>query len=194
MVSKMRNQLIKMFCLLGASLCITACGNTNNQPVDPPPNYKKTAEINIKLGMAYLARGDMQRSKQKFLLAIDQAPELPEVWYSMAYFLEKTHEIKEADKFYLKAVSIAPTRGDVQNNYGTFLCRTGNYRAAISHFMLAVNNTDYLDTASAAENAGLCALKIPNRHLAKTYFQRALAQDSTRIVSKEELAKLNLRV
>jgi type IV pilus assembly protein PilF len=151
---------------------------------------KKVAEIYVQLGMAYLAKGDVQRSKQKLLYAQKKAPYLPEVWYSTGYFYEKTGNQTLAKENYLKAVQLAPNRGDVLNNYGTFLCRRGQYQEAISYFMQATQDTQYLDNAGAYENAGLCALKIPDKAQAIKYFNLALETDPARMTSLSELNKI----
>lgn len=173
------------------SLLLTACSTTKTAAEDNV-NAKRiaTAKINTQLGMAYLERHEVQRAKQKFLLAMNQAPNIPETLYSMAYYLEVTGENNEARTYYLKAISVAPNRGDAHNNYGTFLCRSGEYNAAIEQFITATQDPTYLDTASAYENAGLCASKIPDRKRALAYFKHAVEQDPSRLASINELAKL----
>jgi type IV pilus assembly protein PilF len=169
---------------------LTACQSTQ-PPTEDEVKKTSAAKINDQLGIVYLERHDMQRAKQKFLLALDQAPNIPEPWYSMAYYLESTGNREQAKKYYLKAVEIAPERGDVLNNYGTFLCRSGDYRGAVNHFLKAAQDTKYLDVSAAYENAGLCSLKIPNHVEAVKYFEKALAEDPNRPVSLLELAELN---
>ena len=151
----------------------------------------KAARINVQLGAAYLERKDLVRAKQKFLLATKEAPELPEVWYSLAYFFETTGNQEQAKQYYMKALALAPSRGDVLNNYATYLCRKGNFQVAIQHFLKAVQDAEYLDASSAYENAGLCAEKIPDRKLAIQYFNKALLEDPARPVSLIELAELH---
>lgn len=157
------------------------------------PEVKKlaAAKINIRLGIAYLQRQDISRAKQKFLFALEEAPRLPEAWYAMAYFLEQTKDLKQADIYYKKSIALAPYRGDTLNNYGTFLCRNGKYREAINYFLRATQDPKYLDPSAAYENAGLCAAKMPNQKLAMKYFSRAVDQDPTRSTSLLELAKLH---
>lgn len=170
-------------------LNLTSCA-TNKAKMEALEKSNRSASINIQLGMKYLERKDLQRSKTKFLLALQQAPQLPEAWYAMGYYLEATGDSKGAGKYYLKAVELKPYRGDVQNNYGTYLCRSHQYKEAIKHFELATKDPDYLDLASAYENAGLCSLKIPDKVLAARYFRQAIAQDPERKTSLKELVKL----
>jgi len=164
------------------------------QTPDPAEGKKiSAAKINDRLGIAYLDRHDIQRAKQKFLLALELAPNIPEPWYSMGYFLESTGNKEQARKYYLKAIKISPQRGDALNNYGTFLCRAGDYEGAIAYFMKATKDPQYLERASAFENAGLCSLKLPQAKGAMAYFKRALEEDPSRPASLMELAQLNYK-
>ncbi len=160
--------------LYGLMILLTACANT-----DSSVNKNHSASIiNAQLGLAYLARGNIPRAKEKLLLAQQQAPKDPVVWYSMGYFLENTGNSDAAEKAYLHAIALAPANGASKNNYGTFLCRQGRYQESIQYFLLATTDPHYLAVAEAYENAGRCALKIPNRDLAEKYLRMALAQNA----------------
>jgi len=174
-------------------LTLSACSTTAKKTSEDELQKIKTAKINAQLGIAYLEQNNIQRSKQKLMKAIDLAPNIPETWYSMAYFYEATGNPEEAKRHYLKAIAIAPYRGDSQNNYGTFLCRKGEYKASISHFMLAVQDRNYLDPSDAYENAGLCAQKIPDLAGAEDYFEQAIAEDPSRPVSLIKLAEISFK-
>lgn len=183
----------KTIILISIMLSLVACASTKSSDNDEEKKIA-TAKINTQLGIAYLERHQIQTAKRKLLLALDEAPNIPETWYAMGYFLETTGDKDQAKTYYLKSVSLASGRGDVQNNYGTFLCRTGNYRDAIKHFELAAKDINYVDTAAAYENAGLCALKIPDNTLALLYFDKSKAQDPERPTVYLELSKLNYKM
>jgi len=173
--------------------CLLSACQTSQETSISQTKKISAAKINDRLGMAYLERHDIRRAKQKFLLALEQAPDIPEPWYSMAYFLESTGNKDQARKYYLKAISLAPERGDALNNYGTFLCRSGEYKNAIQYFMKAAQDPKYLAQGSAYENAGLCSLKIPDIKNATAYFKKALAEDPERANALIELAELSFR-
>jgi len=173
--------------LIGINLC--GCSSVSDSENLTKKN-NKIALINIQLGTGYLAQGNPERAKQKLLYALEKAPQLPEAWYSMGYYMEATGNSIAAKDYYLKAILLNPKRGDVQNNYGTYLCRTGHYNESIEHFVVALQDPQYIQSASAYENAGLCALKIPNRSLAAKYFAKAIAENPDMPVSIGELQKL----
>lgn len=156
-------------------------------------NVRAAAGYNVQLGIGYLQQGNIQRAKAKLLLALKQAPNWPPALDAMGYFLEKTGEPEQAKEYYTKALQIAPHDGSVLNNYGTFLCRQKKYAEAEQYFLAAVKDPDYLTTAEAYENAGLCALEIPNDKKAELYFKKALLQEPQRLTSLYELAQLNFK-
>lgn len=151
------------------------------------------AKINVSLGMAYLQRNDIYRAKQKFMLALHEDPSIPETWYAMAYFFELTGNFENANVYYLHALKLAPRRGDVLNNYGTFLCRSGKHQLAIQYFVRAIKDTNYLDTSAAYENAGLCALGMHNETQAIIFLKKAVNEDPKRASSQLELADIYLK-
>ncbi|HVV68902.1 MAG TPA: tetratricopeptide repeat protein [Gammaproteobacteria bacterium] len=158
------------------SAVLSAC--SFNQTENSRKNAE-VSEINIKLSLAYLTQAhDALRAKQKLLLAQQQAPDDPAVWYVTGYFLETIGELFAAERAYLHAIKLAPKRGAAHNNYGVFLCKHGRYTQSIQQFLLAVNDPDYLAVTSAYKNAAQCALKIPDSVLANKYFQLAGAINS----------------
>lgn len=188
---RLRIKLIIFFFLFFA---LSACHTIQTNVAADAENKEKkirAARINSQLAIAYLERHDIERAKQKLVLAMDEAPNLPEIWYSMAYFLEATGNKEKAQQHYLQAIKLAPKRGDSQNNYGTFLCRAGHYQEAIQHFLIAVQDPTYLDPAAAYENAGMCALKIPDPVRATHYLNKALLENPNRPTSLISLAQLN---
>lgn len=159
-------------------------------PVKGRADLGKAATFNVQLGLGYLKQGDRPRAKKKLLTALKQEPTSADVNAALAYYFEQTNEVAEAKKFYLKALEFSSNSGAQLNNYGTFLCRQANYKEAEHYFLRAVKDEQYVNTAGAYENAGLCALAIPDNEKARLYFTRAINQDPARRVSLYELVKL----
>jgi len=156
----------KIFLVL--PLLISACSIHKINPIKP---NAEAAATNTKLAMSYLEIGATDRAEQKIQLALQQDEGNPAVWSSNGYFLEKTGNLHQAEKAYLHAVHLSPHSGAVHNNYGAFLCRQKQYSAAIKQFTQAVDDKTYANIAKSYENAGHCALQIPDPILAKEYFQ-----------------------
>lgn len=148
------------------------------------------ARANAQLGLAYLQKGLYPEAKDRILTAIKDDAHVPAGWYTMGYYLEKTGEPVAAETYYRKAISIAPHSGSAKNNYGTFLCRQKRYQEAIHEFFHAAETKNYLNVANAYENAGLCAMMIPDNAAARRYFQTAINHNPNMPVSLLNLARL----
>ncbi|QDP72511.1 type IV pilus biogenesis/stability protein PilW [Legionella israelensis] len=157
-------------------------------------NRSNAAAYNTQLGLSYLKQGDRPRAKRKLFAALKQEPNSAAVNTAIAYYFEETGEIDEAKSYYLKALSLAPGSGAQLNNYGTFLCRQGKYVESINYFLKAVKDQQYVHTAGAYENAGLCAAEIPDYDKSILYFTKALEQDPERKQSFYELVKIEKKL
>lgn len=170
-----------IICRLMASsslLFVLAACSITSQPTKPvSAENSQAAELNAKLSLAYMDLHDLARAKQKILLAEREAPHDPLIWYTQGFYQEQTGEMDQAEKSYLHAINLAPNNGGMHNNYGAFLCRQGRYRQAIQQFLIAVRDPSYLHVANTYENAGSCALKIPDMAMAKKFFQQAESED-----------------
>lgn len=140
-----------LFLLL--SFLLAACAN-------PKPQNAAAAAINVQLGLAYLEHGDLARAKNKLLLALSQNTVSDLTQDALGYFFEKTGAIKTAEKYYLKAITLATNKGAAYNNYGAFLYRQKDYRAALQYFNLAAQDPYYLHPDVAHNNAVLTRKKI----------------------------------
>ena len=171
----MRQTRIIISTLICTSL-LSSCATTKPQPIESnKAGMNQEASIaNVQMGMTYLKANNTVAAKGKFLKALQQSPKLPSSWYAMAYYHEVTGDTKLADEEYRKSIQVAPESGEAHNNYGTFLCRTGRYKEAISQFKLAIDEPNYMQDGAAYENAGICAMQIPDDREAYQLFQKAL--------------------
>jgi type IV pilus assembly protein PilF len=147
------------------------------------------AEANVKLAIAFLKQGLIKDAKLTLLAAEKSDPYNPAVWYGMGYFNEAIGESAEAKRNYEQAIACDSINGAAHNNYGAFLCRIGQYKESMQQFLLAVKDPNYLDIACTYENAGLCALNIPDKKVARIYFQKALELDPNLPTSRYYLAR-----
>lgn len=179
--------------LIVALMMIQSCQNTtieldkfNNRP-------QKAALYNTQLGLAYLKQGDRVRAKQKLLKALTQNPKSPDVNASMAYFLEQSGEMHNAQIYYRKAIYYSSEHGAQLNNYGAFLCRRGHYDRAEVYFMRAARDVNYENTGRVYENAGLCAEASKDKPKAIRYFIKALEHDPSQKQSLYELVNIKIK-
>ncbi|HEV2613925.1 MAG TPA: tetratricopeptide repeat protein [Gammaproteobacteria bacterium] len=122
-----------------------------------------------------MKQGNKVRAKEKLLRALHETPQDPITLDAMAYFWEETGNTALASQYYEHAYGLAPNDGAVLNNYGIFLCKQHQEKKAEALFLKAAHLQNYINTAKAYENAGVCALTVNDKAKAKDYFTKALA-------------------
>lgn len=153
---------------------------------------ESAAEINTRLGLAYLQQGDAELALEKLNKALEQDPGLATAHHYLAETYRQTGQPREARDHFKKALSLAPNDGAIRNNYGVFLCESGDFREADRAFLQAAKQRDYASPSDAYENAGLCALREPDLNRAEERFRAALKLKSKRPVSLYQMAELSL--
>jgi type IV pilus assembly protein PilF len=170
---------------------LTACnstGGTRPEYVAPDP---KAAEINMRLGLNYLQRGDYAVALEKLQKALKQNPNLPSAHNTIALLYQRLGEDEKAEAHFLEAVERAPDYSQAQNNFGVFLCAQQRYDEAEKRFLKAVENPLYTTPQLAYENAGLCASRKPDKDKAESYFRKALQVEPTLAKSLLQMAELS---
>ncbi|MDV5171411.1 type IV pilus biogenesis/stability protein PilW [Photobacterium rosenbergii] len=155
-------------------------------------NKVEAAEARVTLGLGYLEKGQWQRARDNFELALQYAPRYYRAQNAMAYYYQRVDEPESAEKIYRQALKYSPKNGDVRNNYGVFLCSQGRYDEAIDQFESAIKQPYYYLTSASYENAALCSLEQGNQPQARGYFDKALAYDPYRGKSMLQLSKLDI--
>ncbi|MFT8211035.1 MAG: type IV pilus biogenesis/stability protein PilW [Symbiopectobacterium sp.] len=134
----------------------------------------------LQLGMAYLARDDLDAARRNLTCAVAAAPGDYRTQLGMALYEQRIGEYGAAEQHYRTALRQAPENASVMNNYGAFLCSLGQYVAAQKQFSAAAQRLDYREVAQALENAGYCHFKAGKCDEARTFLVRALHYDPTK--------------
>ncbi|KGM05956.1 Type IV pilus biogenesis protein PilF [Methylophaga thiooxydans] len=182
---------VQSWVLMVVFLALTACnttGGTRPEYVAPDP---KAAEINMRLGLNYMQRGDYAIALEKLQKALKQNPNLPSAHNTIALLHQRLGEADKAEAHFLEAVERAPEYSEAQNNFGVFLCQQGRYQDAETRFLKAVENPLYNSKAMALENAGLCVNRIPDAEKAESYFRKALQIQPTLTKSLLQMATIS---
>lgn len=165
---------IRFITLILISVFLSGCASTQESDSDDKSDSRKAVESNTSLGLEYMNRGQYEIALGKLKKAIREDPEYAPAQTVIAVLYERIGEQELAGKHYKLAFEAAPKDGDVNNNYGVYLCKTGKEDQAIGHFLKALDDPFYSTPAIALANAGSCALT--NRHYTKAdeYLRRAL--------------------
>tara|TARA_R110002111_G_scaffold70508_13_gene113776 strand:+ start:95 stop:853 length:759 start_codon:yes stop_codon:yes gene_type:complete len=181
------------FCVLVLLSCfwLSGCSNSGGVKSTYEKPNQKAAELNMRLGLNYLQRGDYKIALEKLEKALQQDPTLTSAHNTIAILYQRLGETDKAESHYKQAVKRDPTYSEAQNNYGAFLCQQGRYKEAEKRFLAALENPLYRSPAQAYENAGLCASRIPNIELTERYLSQALQLDPK--LAKALLAMAEIR-
>lgn len=170
-------------------LLLSACtGATRTKEQD-----EKSAVAYTRLGVGYLRQGNRIAAMDNLQKAIKINPKDAAAQHAIALAYQHYGRPELADKHYLLALGLDDENGLINNNYGGFLCQEKRYSESVKYFDVAVKDIKYETPSRALENAGLCALGIPDNKVAETYFRRAIKINQQLPVSLLELAKLSLQ-
>ena len=184
--------LIKQTLVLFAlSFLLAGCASSQSNDSDEKSDSLKAAESNTSLGLEYMNRGQYEVALGKLKKAIDEDPGYAPAHTVLAVLYERLGEMKLAGKHYQKAYEADPSDGDVNNNYGVYLCQTGKEDKAIDHFLKALDDPFYSSPSVALTNAGSCALNTGKLTEAEGFLRRALKIEPGFPDALMYMAKLN---
>ena len=178
-------------------LALAACsagggsvGSTKRQRDINDPK-QQAAELQVKLGQEYMARGQLETALDKLKRAIQIDPGSVDGNTVIAVLYERINRPKLAEAHYRRAVELDSEGGSTNNNLGAFLCRSGRFPEAEKYFQRAVDDPFYKTPGSALSNAGVCALRAGLADAAEKYFRRALEFDAAEAGALYELALIS---
>lgn len=138
--------------------CITILTATGCVTTETPFDHSEAVKARVNLALAYLEQQDYPKAKENIdkALAHNNQDYLP--YSALAYYYQQTDDVANAQSAYQTAIKLSQARPDVLNNYGTFLCKQGQYQHAFAHFEQALNSSQpYYHQADTLENIILCA-------------------------------------
>ncbi|PHS69753.1 MAG: type IV pilus biogenesis/stability protein PilW [Methylophaga sp.] len=188
MVNGIEKWILAVLMVATLAGCSPAGGTRPVEHVAPDP---KAAEINMRLGLNYLQRGDYEIALEKLQKSLRQDPNLPSAHNTIAILYQRLGEVDKAEKHFKQAVSRDPKYSEAHNNYGVFLCQQHRYDESEKHFLQALKNPLYKSSAQALENAGVCVGRIPDIARAEKHFRNALQRNPNLAKSLIQMAKIS---
>ena len=161
---------------LVAILTVSACGGSGARP--EPSAKERIARTNTELGLGYLQQGERKLAIEKLQRALDADSDYAPAQHSLALAYQEFGQMELAEQHYRIALKLLPLDGGVHNNFGAFLCGQGLFAEGEEQFRVALRDPTYATPATALENAGLCALRVPDLDKAENYLRQALKVDA----------------
>ena len=159
---------------LAAALWLGACATQPPEDPDRESSERQVARLNTQLGAEYIARGQYEVALDKLKKAVRSDATYAPAHTVLAVLYEQLGEEDLANRHYRDALRLKPDDGEINNNYGTYLCRTGQGNDADPYFEKALEDPFYRTPAVALANAGLCALNLGELDKAESYLRKSL--------------------
>ncbi|HUN93283.1 MAG TPA: type IV pilus biogenesis/stability protein PilW, partial [Burkholderiaceae bacterium] len=185
-------------------LALSACNTTttvNGVPVasspgadgsGSPADAKRRAEVRLQLASQYYTQGQLPTAIDETNRALSIYPDMPMAYGLLGVIYMDLNDRAQADANFNRGLRMDPDSGELNNNYGWFLCRTGHERDSIRYFDRAAANRLYQTPAMPLQNAGVCLFQTGDLAAAETYLKRAFEADASSPVAKFQLARLYL--
>lgn len=151
---------------------------------------EKRAMNHLNLAIGYYQQGQWSSALDDVKKALQVNPDLVDAYGVRALIYMEMGEQGLAEENFLRALSMSPGNADFSNNYGWFLCQNGRAAQSIPYFETAIKSRNYQSPAKAANNAGLCSVKLKNESAAEQYFLKAFQLEPSNPVTNAHLTKI----
>lgn len=178
-------------------LLLTGCVTetvTSSGPVLPgQADSKEASRINTQLGIDYMRQGMNDLALEKLQRAIEQDSGNADAHSALALLYTRTGDNESAERYYRKALLLAPDDPGIRNSFGAWLCSHGKETESLDYFIKAAQHPSYKTPAAAYSNAGACAMRLGNLNDAETYLRKAVSIDAKFPDALAQMAILSYR-
>ncbi len=161
------------------------------QVPDQKPDPKEAARLRVELASLYFSRGSIGPALDEATSAAKLDPENPQAYNLLGLINMQIKEDAQATLNFERALRLAGTDPDINNNYGWFLCERGRHAESIRFFMAAVRSPLYANVDRSLVNAGVCSRRRGDNAEARRFFEQALGLRSNQPVALFNLADLS---
>jgi type IV pilus assembly protein PilF len=154
---------------------------------------RNRARIHTDLAAAYYGRGNMGVALEELRIATTADAGYAPAYSMLGLVYMELRENQLAEQNFERALKLSPNDGDINHNYGRFLCETQREPESIKDFMTAIRNPLYAAPWRSYSAAGVCSLRTKNLKDAEEFFQRALRLEPDEAVALLQLGQIRYR-
>ncbi|NND65019.1 MAG: type IV pilus biogenesis/stability protein PilW [Gammaproteobacteria bacterium] len=180
--------------VIGLGVTLTACVTSNTANNQTSEEKISASEINARLGIEYLRAGKLRLAQEKLERAVEYDSKSPLANAYLAVLYEELGESQKAGRHYRSAVNHGADQPNINNMYGSYLCREGQFKKAEKYFLVAAENPFSETREVPYSSAGVCLMNIPDYQTAEVYLRKALEFEPDYDQALFHLAKLNYEV
>jgi type IV pilus assembly protein PilF len=154
---------------------------------------RQRAKVHTELGRLYLMEGQYEVALDEARIAIEAESGYAPAHNLTALVHMALRKNDSAQESFQRALSLASSDPEINNDFGWFLCQTGRAKESIAHFKVAINNRLYTSPVKALTNAGLCSIINKDDRQAENYLVQSLRLDRGNVAALYWLADLTYR-
>lgn len=171
---------------MGADGMTTSASGSSSAPESAE---RRRARVRTELAAQYLALGQAATALEQVQLAIQIDSRFAAAHGLLGLVLFELGDRVQADLAFKQALTLAPRDPEILNNYGWFLCQTGQVDASLERFRQALANPLYSTPALAWANMGICTELLGRPQEAREHFTQAFRLDPSSGIAMFRLAQ-----
>jgi len=184
------------------ALCmgLSACSSQLQEPsadtgqiVGEVGDPRNRARVHTELASVYYERGNYAVALDELRMATTADSSYPQAYSMYGLVYTELREKGLAQQSFERALQLSPNDGDINHNYGWFLCQNGQPADSIRYFLQAVRNPLYQTPWRSYSAAGVCSQRTNNTKDADEFFQRALKMDPDEPTAMLQLAQIRYK-
>ncbi|MGH6634823.1 MAG: type IV pilus biogenesis/stability protein PilW [Gammaproteobacteria bacterium] len=184
-------QVLKALPLTVLVMVLASCSKAVVRDSDYTP--AQLADVNMKLGVAYMEEGRYDVALNKLQKAVEADANFAAAHSMLGVLYNRMGKMDAAEEHYRRSVDLDPQDSLALNNYGQFLCQKGKTAEGIKMFLQALEDPAYASSEAAYTNAGTCSLLAKDPKQAETYFRKALRVNPGVAVALYQMADLSFK-
>jgi type IV pilus assembly protein PilF len=190
----MQRETWRLVCAALFCAALSACMSSGGTHVSDNKTDKRedAARVRVELGQRYMEQGKLELALENLQKALEYDSNFADAHTVIAVLYDRLGKTSEARVHYARAAELAPKSGPANNNYGQFLCATGQYAEAQKYFARAMEDPFYKAPDVVYTNAGTCLLEhgVGQLDQAENDFRKALEANPDNASALFHLAKV----
>ncbi len=191
----------KLIWLLPIMLAACASGGGGSRRIHEPAMQQQVvgetrikAKNRVELGSAYYQdrQFGVALEEARKAVAIDSGYAPAQNLLALIYM--ELGQKASAQEAFERALRLAPGDPDFSNNYGWFLCQSGQEQKSLTYFQTALSDPLYSTPATALVNAAICSSRLKDEKSAEDFLLRALRDEPGNIRALYQLSELYFKV
>lgn len=185
-------RLFKIIFITSICFFVSACSLLNFSD-DSRLSEEDMAENHLHLGVRYLEMGMLKNAKEHLEASVELDSNNEEIYNALGVLSERLKQNEKARDYFQEALSINANHASLRNNYGRFLCQTGDYKAGTELLRQALdmplNNRKWF----AYTNLARCELQHGQQQLAESYLRQALQINNRYSPALSDMQKISYK-